>query len=345
MPLGPLMLDIDGLKTTADDRKLLAHPQVGGIILFSRNYESPAQLADLIAEIRAARADIIIAVDQEGGRVQRLKEGFTRLPPMAVFGELYQTDPIAAEKLAQQTGWLMAAEVLAEGIDLSFAPVLDVECGLSDVIGDRSFAQCPQALTALSGAFIDGMHAAGMVATAKHYPGHGSVKADSHIAIPVDERSFQQIDAQDLQPFRALANRYDAVMPAHVIYSAVDAQPAGFSRYWLQTLLRQEIGFDGVIFSDDLSMEGASVAGNFAERAKAALDAGCDMVLVCNNRAAALEVLDYLDQAAVEPSHRLARLAGKSAFDRDTLRACEQWQAAVTAVTVTALVCEQRQSN
>jgi len=332
MSLGPLMLDIDGLSTTAQDRELLAHPQVGGIILFARNYQSPSQLAELINEIRAARLDIIIAVDQEGGRVQRLKEGFTRLPPMSCFGELYQSDREQALQLAHQTGWLMAAEVLAEGIDLSFAPVLDIDCGLSDVIGDRAFSNRADEAAALSGAFIDGMHEAGMVATAKHYPGHGSVKADSHITIPVDERSFEEIDAQDLQPFRALAKNYDAVMPAHVIYSTVDSQPAGFSQHWLQTLLRQEMSFDGVIFSDDLSMEGASVAGNFAERSKAALDAGCDMVLVCNNRTAALEVLEFLENATLEPSHRLARLAGENTFNRDSLRASSQWQTTVEAV-------------
>lgn len=332
MSLGPLMLDIDGLSTTPDDRQLLAQPQVGGIILFARNYQSPAQLTELIAEIRAVRPEIVIAVDQEGGRVQRLREGFTRLPPMAVFGQLYETDPAKAKKLAYQAGWLMAAEVLAEGIDLSFAPVLDVDCGLSDVIGDRAFAQCPQVLTTLSAAFIEGMHKAGMVATAKHYPGHGSVKADSHIAIPVDERPFSDIDAQDLQPFRALSQLYDAVMPAHVIYRAVDEKPAGFSSYWLQTLLREEMAFDGVIFSDDLSMEGASVAGSFAERAKAALEAGCDMVLVCNNRGAALEVLDYLNQTPIQPNQRLARLAGKGSFSREKLRASQQWHDAVAAI-------------
>lgn len=332
MPLGPLMLDINGLHTTAADRELLAHPQVGGLILFARNYQSPTQLSELIDEIRAVRPDIIIAVDQEGGRVQRLKEGFTRLPPMRCFGELYQKEPEQALQLARQTGWLMAAEVLAEGIDLSFAPVLDIDCEISDVIGDRAFASCADEITAISSAFIDGMHEAGMVATAKHYPGHGGVKADSHIAIPVDERSFEEIDQQDLQPFRALAHSYDAVMPAHVIYSAVDDQPAGFSQYWLQTLLRQDMGFDGVIFSDDLSMEGASVAGNFAERAEAALSAGCDMVLVCNDRTAALEVLEYLDSAAISPNQRLSRLAGKCTLDRNSLRAMPQWQAAVDAI-------------
>lgn len=332
MPLGPLMLDIEGLHTTAQDRELLAHPQVGGIILFARNFQTPEQLADLISEIRSVRPEIIIAVDQEGGRVQRLKEGFTRLPPMRCFGQLYQSDPERAEQLAKQAGWLMAAEVLAEGIDLSFAPVLDVDCSISDVIGDRAFADVAGQVVDLSRAFIQGMHDAGMVATGKHFPGHGSVQADSHVAIPVDERPYERIEKLDMVPFKALAGEMDAVMPAHVIYSQVDPQPAGFSRHWLQRILRQQLGFDGVIFSDDLSMEGASVAGSFADRALAALAAGCDMVLVCNDRPAALEVLDYLTSTPFAPSQRLSRLTGQSAFNRQTLRQSEQWQQAVTAV-------------
>lgn len=333
MPIGPLMLDIEGLHTTAQDRELLAHPQVGGLILFARNYQSPEQLAALIAEVRSVRPEVIIAVDQEGGRVQRLKDGFTRLPAMRCFGELYQNEPDQALNLARQTGWLMAAEVLAEGIDLSFAPVLDIDCAISEVIGDRAFAAIAEQVVELSRAFIEGMHEAGMIATAKHFPGHGSVQADSHIAIPVDERPYENIEAQDMLPFRELAKDIDAVMPAHVIYSQVDRQPAGFSRHWLQRILRQKLGFEGVIFSDDLSMEGASVAGSFADRTLAALAAGCDMVLVCNNRPAALEVLDYLSCTPFAPSSRLGRLAGQSAFDRTTLRGSEKWQQAVAAVS------------
>mgnify|MGYP006152704165 CR=1 FL=1 len=333
MPLGPLMLDVGGFSLTPEDSKLLSHPLVGGVILFARNYDSPGQLQRLIRQIRTIRAEIIIAVDQEGGRVQRLKEGFTRLPAMRYFGELYASEPEQALILANQTGWLMAAEVLAEGIDLSFAPVLDIDCGVSDVIGDRAFGSCADDITALSAAFIDGMHEAGMVATAKHYPGHGGVKADSHVAIPVDERSFEQIDKDDLQPFKALSSQYDAVMPAHVIYAAIDDNPAGFSKYWLQTLLRQEMAFEGVIFSDDLSMEGASVAGGFAERADAALAAGCDMVLVCNNRPAALAVLEHLAHQAPSSNPRLTKLTGTGAFSRDSLRASKQWREAVAAVT------------
>lgn len=326
------MLDIQGLSITQKDAELLSHPQVGGLILFARNYESPEQLQLLIQQIRAVRPEIIIAVDQEGGRVQRLKNGFTRLPPMRCLGELHLTEPEKALKLAQQTGWLMAAEVLAEGIDLSFAPVLDIDCAISEVIGDRAFAGEAQAITALSRAFIAGMHEAGMIATGKHFPGHGGVKADSHIAIPVDERCYESIANEDLQPFKALASELDAVMPAHVIYAAVDEQPAGFSSYWLQTVLRQQLGFDGVIFSDDLSMQGASVAGSFAERTEAALQAGCDMVLVCNNRQATLEVLDYLTQTPFASSHRLSRLAGRCTINRESLRATTQWQQAVHAV-------------
>jgi beta-N-acetylhexosaminidase len=333
MPLGPLMLDVDGLSLTLDDAKLLSHAQVGGLILFARNYESPEQLGRLIREVRAIRPAIIIAVDQEGGRVQRLKEGFTRLPAMRCFGDLYVSQPEQTLVLAKQTGWLMAAEVLAEGIDLSFAPVLDIDADMSDVIGNRAFASRAEEVTVISAAFIDGMHEAGMVATAKHYPGHGGVKADSHVAIPVDERSFEQIDKNDLQPFKALSSKYDAVMPAHIIYSAVDDKPAGFSTHWLQTMLRQEMAFDGVIFSDDLSMEGASVAGSFTERADAALAAGCDMVLVCNNRPAALEVLEHLADQVSLSNPRLARLTGSGIFNRDSLRDSKKWQDTVAAVT------------
>jgi len=333
MSLGPLMVDVNGLSLTPDDAQLLAHAQVGGLILFARNYESPVQLGRLIAQVRAVRADIIIAVDQEGGRVQRLQKGFTRLPPMRRLGAFYDSQPEQALTLAKQTGWLMAAEVLAEGIDLSFAPVLDVDSGISDVIGDRAFASGAKEIIAISAAFIEGMHEAGMVATAKHYPGHGHVAADSHVAIPVDERCYEEIERTDLQPFKALCSSYDAVMPAHIIYASVDAQPAGFSSYWLQTLLRQTMNFDGVIFSDDLSMEGASVAGGFPERADAALAAGCDMVLVCNNRPAALEVLEHLAKKPLVPSHRLSRLVGAGRMSREELRASEQWQNVVASVT------------
>ncbi|MGB3623374.1 beta-N-acetylhexosaminidase [Ketobacter sp. MCCC 1A13808] len=296
MAIGPLMLDLEGTSLCQADIRRLQHPATGGVILFSRNIDSLAQTRELIAAVRQLRPELILAIDQEGGRVQRIREGVTRLPPLARLGEQYQQNPDAALMQAANWGWLMASEMLALGLDISFAPVLDLECGRSAVIGDRSFHHSADTVTALAKAYISGMHDAGMAATVKHFPGHGWAEADSHVAIPLDERDELEIDALDMIPFKQLCGVYDAVMPAHVIYSRVDPQPAGFSSYWLQTVLRQRLGFNGVIFSDDLTMEGASVAGGFAQRAKRALDAGCDMVLVCNHHQGADEVLDFLAQ-------------------------------------------------
>ncbi|TBW02084.1 beta-N-acetylhexosaminidase [Azotobacter chroococcum] len=300
---GSLMLDIAGTWLTAEDRRLLRQPEVGGLILFARNIEHPAQVRELCAAIRAVRPDLLFAVDQEGGRVQRLRQGFVRLPAM---GALAGHDE--AERLAEACGWLMATEVLAAGLDFSFAPVLDLDHGRSAVIGSRGFAGDPQAVICLAGAFIRGMHAAGMAATGKHFPGHGWAEADSHVAIPTDERSLEAIRARDLLPFQQLRGQLDAVMPAHVIFPQVDVQPAGFSRRWLQDILRGELGFDGVVFSDDLSMAGAHVAGDAAARVEAALAAGCDMGLVCNDRAAAELALSALQRLGVQPAPRLARM-------------------------------------
>lgn len=312
MAIGALMLDLEGVTLTEAEITLIRHPQVGGVILFARNYKSPEQIQALIRDIRRLREEIIIAVDQEGGRVQRFREGFRRLPPMKVFGDLYDRDPQAALSAVRQCGWLMATEVLSVGVDISFAPVLDIDFGLSQVIGDRAFHAEPEKAIPLQRAFIQGMQAAGMAATGKHFPGHGSVAADSHIAIPVDDRPWAAIEALDLKPFVALANEIQGVMPAHVIYPQVDAHPAGFSAHWLQKILREQLGFKGVIFSDDLAMEGAVVAGTFADRAKAALDAGCDMVLVCNHRQGALEVLSYLETRRQLPDQaRFEALRGR----------------------------------
>ena len=308
MAIGALMLDLQSTQLDAEERKLLSNGEVGGVILFSRNYESPEQLRQLVRDIRDADANIVIAVDHEGGRVQRFQDGFTRLPPMRLLGRAYEDSPANAQQLAERAGWLMASELIAFDIDLSFAPVLDLDCGISEVIGDRAFAARPDVVCELVGAFIDGMHAAGMIATGKHFPGHGSVSADSHVSLPIDEREFAEISASDLQPFARMAGELDAIMPAHVIYSAVDDQPAGFSSHWIQEILRNQLGFDGVVFSDDLSMEGATAAGTFAQRAQAALDAGCDMVLVCNDREGALEVLEHLKQTGHQGSPRLQRL-------------------------------------
>lgn len=324
------MLDVAGLSLTADDRELLKSNQVGGLILFSRNYESPAQLRALVREIRACSPEILIAVDQEGGRVQRFREGFTRLPPIAVLGQIYLSEPSRAAHYSWELGWLMAAELLACDIDISFAPVLDLNFGVSEVIGDRAFDADAGNVTRLAGAFIAGMREAGMASTGKHFPGHGWVAADSHHEIPVDSRPLDQIEAQDLQPFGALMKQgLDAVMPAHVIYSAVDDQPAGFSSYWIQQQLRQRLGFRGVVFSDDLTMEGASVAGGFVARAEQALNAGCDMLLVCNNRSAALEVHQYLLDTEHGGSERIGRMRARQTCSADQLEQSERWRKAV----------------
>lgn len=333
MTLGALMLDLEGPSLTEDEKQLIARPHVGGIILFSRNFQSVEQVRALVREIRAIRPELIIAVDQEGGRVQRFREGFVKLPPMKVFGDLHAVNPDEARQRSYQCGWLMASEVLAVGVDISFAPILDVDCGISQVIGDRAFHSDPQVAVKLLREFIRGMHDAGMAATGKHFPGHGSVAADSHVALPVDERSWAEIEALDLQPFSALARELQGIMPAHVIYSRVDSLPAGFSPFWLQDILRERLGFDGVIFSDDLSMEGAVATGSFSDRANAALDAGCDMVLVCNHRVGALEVLDALERRGQFPlQQRFDALRGRFTLGWEALHANANWTLTKEAV-------------
>lgn len=279
LPLGPLMIDIAGTELTELDRERLCHPLVGGMILFSRNYVNSEQLTRLCADIHGLRTPALpIAVDHEGGRVQRFRDGFTTLPAMRRLGEWWDAEPEAALAAARDIGYVLASELRARGVDLSFAPVLDLDYGSSGVIGDRAFHRDPHGVAELAGALIEGLHRAGMAACGKHFPGHGHVAADSHVAIPVDERSLAEL-SEDMQPYHCL--KLEGVMPAHVIYPHVDDQPAGFSRRWLK-MLREEFAFDGVIFSDDLSMEGASVAGGIVARAEAAWAAGCDMLLVCN---------------------------------------------------------------
>lgn len=337
MTLGALMLDLEGPVLTEAEKELIQQPHVGGIILFARNFRDVAQVSALVQSIRALRPELIIAVDQEGGRVQRFREGFVKLPPMKVFGDLFATDPDTARQRSYQCGWLMASEVLAVGVDISFAPILDVDCGVSQVIGDRAFHADPEIAVKLLRDFIRGMHDAGMAATGKHFPGHGSVAADSHLALPVDERPWAEIEAHDLKPFAALARELQGIMPAHVVYSKVDPQPAGFSPFWLQDILRERLGFDGVIFSDDLSMEGAVATGSFADRANAALDAGCDMVLVCNHRQGALEVLAALEARGQFPEQRrFQALHGRFSHSWASLHADPSWQ--LTQEAVSALV-------
>ena len=288
LPLGPLMIDLAGLELSDDERRKLSHPLVGGVILFSRNYASPQQLARLTRDVHALRSPaLLIAIDHEGGRVQRCRDGFTAVPPMRRLGECWQRSPEEALRDASALGYLLAAELRASGVDLSFTPVLDLDWGRSRVIGDRAFHPDPEVVIALAGALIDGLHRAGLAAFGKHFPGHGWVEADSHIDLPVDERTLDQL-APDMQPYRRLT--LDAVMPAHVIYPRVDHRPAGFSPVW-HRLLREELGFQGVVFSDDLSMAAAGVAGDVVDRCTAAWDAGCDMLLVCNSPASVNEVL------------------------------------------------------
>ncbi|XLX41927.1 beta-N-acetylhexosaminidase [Ectopseudomonas mendocina] len=329
---GSLMMDIAGTWLTAEDRQMLRQPEVGGLIIFARNIDSPRQVRELCQSIRAVRPDLLLAVDQEGGRVQRLRQGFLRLPAMRAIADNHN-----AEELAEHCGWLMATEVLAVGLDLSFAPVLDLDHQRSAVVGSRAFEGDSQRATMLAGAFIRGMHQAGMAATGKHFPGHGWAEADSHVAIPVDERSLDDIRACDMQPFQRLAGELDAVMPAHVIYPQVDEQPAGFSRRWLQDILRGELGFDGVIFSDDLSMAGAHVVGDAGKRIEAALAAGCDMGLVCNDRAAAELALSALQRLQVRPAPGLQRMRGRGHACTD-YRQAPRWSAAVAALRAAQLI-------
>ena len=331
--LGLVMLDIEGKQLNEADRRRLCHPLTGGVILFSRNYESPRQIEELTCEIhRLRRPPLLIAVDHEGGRVQRFREGFTRLPPMRALGAIWDAHPLRARHLARDAGYVLAAELRAHGVDLSFTPVLDLDFGNSAVIGDRAFHSQPQAVIELAGALIEGLTFAGMAACGKHFPGHGFIAADSHTDVPIDMRSLAQIEAADLLPFRELVARgLSAIMPAHVIYPDVDDRPAGFSKIWLSQILRAQMQFQGVIFSDDLSMEGARVAGDIVARADAALDAGCDMVLVCNRADAADELLSRL-QRGIPPASlaRLARLHGRaSAPTLTALKATESYSRAV----------------
>ncbi len=318
MGIGPCMLDIAGPILTAEDEARLRHGLVGGVILFARNYESPRQLAQLTASIHALRSPpLLIAVDHEGGRVQRFIEGFTRIPAMRELGNIWDEHPRRAKHLAQQVGYVLAAELRACGVDFSFTPVLDIDFGISKVIGDRAFHSEPQAIGELAHSLLLGLRQGGMSTVGKHFPGHGYVHADSHLEIPIDERSYTDIELCDLIPFRQMVNYgMTAVMPAHVIYSKVDTYPAGFSKIWLKDILRGELNFNGCIFSDDLSMEAATVAGGILQRAEAALQAGCDMVLVCNQPSLADELLAGLkwDMPATSKA-RLAHMRGRDHSD------------------------------
>ncbi len=322
LPIGSIMIDIAGTTLSQYDKEKITHPNTGGVILFARNYEAPAQITALSQQIRAARQGaILIAVDQEGGRVQRFQTGFTRLPPAAAYAQ--------QPELTQDAGWLMAMELLVLGIDFSFAPVLDIDCGISSIIGNRSFSQDPEQACQLSSDFRVGMRRAGMAAIGKHFPGHGTVALDSHLTLPVDERSYQHIAAHDLLPFKHLIQEgLEGIMPAHVVYPAIDELPAGFSSIWINEILRQQLGFQGAIFSDDLSMQGAAAIGDFDLRAKLAREAGCDMLLVCNNEPAAEQVLETTPiENNKRREQRLSAMLAQSNVTQQTLQNSLKWQA------------------
>lgn len=334
MTLGPLMVDVAGTGLTAEDRRVLAHPLVGAVILFTRNFESLTQLESLVADIRAVRTPpLLVAVDHEGGRVQRFRDGFTVLPPQRAIGRVYDLDAEAGRKLAWQCGWLLAAELRAVGVDLSFAPCIDLDYGVSEVIGDRAYHRDPEVVARLAVACMQGMRTAGMAATAKHFPGHGAVVADSHKALPVDRRPLSELTDELLPYRRMIANGLTSVMVAHVLFPEVDAAPAGFSRRWVHQELRWGLGFTGAVFSDDLSMGGAAFAGTVPERARRAIDAGCDLLPVCNDREAVLATLEELADAADPLSQvRLVRLHGRPMPERRELERLPRWTECRTAV-------------
>jgi beta-N-acetylhexosaminidase len=318
-PLGPVLIGLPGPDLDDDSRTRLRHPAVGGVVLFSRNFTDRARLDRLIRDIRSARDPRpLICIDQEGGRVQRLQEGFTRLPPLGALGSLHRENPDKAIDMAYRHGRVMATEMLVSGIDLSFAPVLDLDRG-SRVIGNRAFSSDPSEVVTLGRAYLAGMHDAGMQTTGKHFPGHGSVAADSHLEEAVDPRPLTEIRGSDMLPFTQLAGALDALMIAHVVYPDVDPAPAGYSRVWLRTVLRRELGYGGVVFSDDLGMQAATAAGDLVARARVSLEAGCDLVLVCQPDEAAQLLAGVGDESPGDATAVIAGLYGRPTVGREEL--------------------------
>lgn len=331
MALGPVMLDIDGHSLSPADRALLREPAVGGVVLFTRNYASPAQLSDLVAAIRSVRTPpLLIAVDHEGGRVQRFRDGFTAVPPMRELGRQYDSDPEGATSLAKTVGWLVASELRAMDIDLAFAPCVDLDWGVSEIIGNRAFHRQPSVVADLATAYCRGLREGGMASIAKHFPGHGAVVPDSHEQLPVDRRSYGDL-LDDMRPYEKLigTRQLAGVMLAHIVYAELDQTPAGFSAYWIQNQLRSQLGFDGAVFCDDLSMQATKTFGSMTQRSRLALEAGCDMILICNDRpaaqAAVASLRDYSNPLSLV---RLARLHGTGQVLRETLLASDEWQEA-----------------
>jgi beta-N-acetylhexosaminidase len=335
MTLGPLMLDLVGPSILPEERDMLAHPLVGGVVLFARNYADPEQLLELTRSIHGVRnPPLLIAVDHEGGRVQRFRSGFSRLPPARRIGQLFDTDRAGGISAARTMGWLMAAELRAHGVDLSFAPTVDLDYGLNEAIGDRALHPTADATAQLAVAYMLGMRDAGMAATAKHFPGHGAVVADSHVSLPVDRRKLVDLDA-DLAPYRRLiANGLSGVMVAHILLPAEDAAPASLSAYWIRGVLRTELNFQGAIFTDDLSMGAVAAGGDIVERCQRALAAGCDMLLVCNDPASRARALSGL-QATADPASqlRLVRMRGQERLSPTELRSSAAWISAQQLLT------------
>jgi beta-N-acetylhexosaminidase len=325
---GVVMLDLKCLIVEIEERQLLTHPQVGGVVLFSRNYASVAQLEDLIASIKQCNDHLLVAVDQEGGRVQRFRDQFLTLPELRTIGVEYEKDPEQGIAAAKLCAWAMAAELMQYGVDISFAPVLDLFDVNSPVIKERAFSDDGATVGEIGLAYIEGMQDAGMAATGKHFPGHGKVLADSHTELPTDMRSLDEIRENDLIPFAKCIQSLDAIMPAHILFPEVDEHCAGFSKVWIDDLLRAELGFDGVVFSDDLTMNAAHTAGTITERADLALAAGCDMVLVCNQPEQAAELVSYLDEKQQPGNYRIASMLAKNASKHAGLYESDRWQQA-----------------
>jgi len=317
LPLGPVVLDPAGTALGDDDRKRLLHPAAGGVILFAHNYESPEQLLALTEEIsRLREPELPIGVDHEGGRVQRFAQGFTAIPPMRRLGVLWDRDREKARQAARAVGTVIAAELGAHGLDFSYTPVLDLDYGSSAVIGHRALHYDPTAVGALAAQLIEGLAGGGMAAVGKHFPGHGFASADSHVAVPTDPRAVKDLLRKDVLPYQAAIKAgLAAVMPAHVVYPQADPEPAGYSRYWLREVLRDKLGFGGLIFSDDLSMEGASTAGGIPERARAALAAGCDQVLLCQKPQEQERLLESLASVSVSFPERIERMRRRGGRD------------------------------
>ena len=317
---GRLIVDIEGISLSEADLNFIQDPHVGGLILFERNFTSHDQLKSLCKDIRDIKEDILIAVDHEGGRVQRFKKDFTQIPSMQSLGSIAKSNHAQGLALAKDIGWLLASELIACGIDISFTPVLDLDTDKSLIIGDRAFSDDPQLVIDLAEALIYGMQEAGMSATGKHFPGHGGVFEDSHIEAPIDNRELEELFEKDLKPYIVLKDILSGVMTAHLTYPKIDSEAVSFSYFWLTTFMREQIGFKGVIFSDDLSMKGADIAGSYSEKARKSLEAGCDMLIVCNNRQGAKEVADFLTKNNISKISKIQTMLKTKDIDWNNLQ-------------------------